>query len=102
MDEHTGTPRSPEDEPRTPEASDLTPQTEETAPAGETKKASGGRKTALLVGAVVVTALVTFGATALLMNILERQTEARVPYMQVVVSRPLHSVRTFCESSVSI
>lgn len=84
MDEHTGTPRSPEDEPRTPEASDLTPQTEETAPAGETKKASGGRKTALLVGAVVVTALVTFGATALLMNILERQTEARVPYMQVV------------------
>lgn len=68
MDENTGTPHLED----------------ETVPPEETKKSSGGRKAAILTGAVIVTALATFGATALLMNILERQTEAEVPYMQVV------------------
>ena len=41
------------------------------------------KRRGILILAIVVTALVTFGLTALLINILERQTEARQPYAQV-------------------
>ena len=45
---------------------------------------SSTKRRGILILAVVVTALVTFGLTALLINILQRQTEARQPYAQVV------------------
>ncbi len=40
-------------------------------------------RTPLLVAAVVLTAFITFGITALLLNILDRQQEAEVPYARV-------------------
>ena len=54
--------------------------TQSTATPASPKK----RTTGLIIIGIVVTALVTFGITALAMNILQRQTEALQPYNQVV------------------
>lgn len=51
---------------------------------GSRAAAPRSRATGLLIAGIVVTALVTFGITALLMNILQRQQEALEPYQQVV------------------
>ena len=55
--------------------------TEEQPPETAKKR---GRRQWIWMGAIAVTALVTFGLTMLLLNILERKTEAHAPYTPVV------------------
>lgn len=48
------------------------------------KRAASPNMNRMLIGAVVLTALVTLGVAALLVNIVERKQEARTPFAQVV------------------
>jgi nitrite reductase (cytochrome c-552) len=50
----------------------------------EGKSPAAGRSNRMLVGIIVVTALVTVGISALLLNIFERKQEARNPFIRVV------------------